>query len=147
MWVWMTVASAVGGDAPLFAQGSAAQSEIMQSGRRTMTAERMRDDERIVVDGILDEPVWDRAQHGGEFVMQDPVLGGPPTERTEVRIVFNKDHLYIGVTLYDSRARQAQGQHHEARRVPERRRPVHVDDGHVPEPADRLLLRDEPGRV
>jgi Domain of unknown function (DUF5916) len=102
MWVWMTVASALGGDAPSFAQGSAAQAEIMQSGRRTMTAERMRDDEQIVLDGILDEPVWDRAQHGGEFVMQDPVLGGPPTERTEVRVVFNKDHLYIGATLYDS---------------------------------------------
>ena len=44
-------------------------------------------------------------------------------------------------------ARQAQGQHPQARRVPERRRPVHVDDGHVPEPADRLLLRDEPVRA
>ena len=67
-----------------------------------MTAERMRDDERIELDGVLDEPVWKRAQHGGEFIMQDPVLGGTPTERTEVRIVFNQDHLYIGVTCHDS---------------------------------------------
>ena len=62
---------------------TAAQLQIMQSGRRTMTAERMRDGEKIVLDGVLDEPVWDRAQHGGEFIMQDPVLGGAPTERTE----------------------------------------------------------------
>jgi hypothetical protein len=34
--------------------------------------------------------------------MQDPVLGNPPTERTEIRIVYNKDHLYIGATLFDS---------------------------------------------
>ena len=45
------------------------------------------------------------------------------------------------------RARQAAGQHQQARRVPQRRRPVHVDHGHVPEPADGLLLRDEPRRA
>ena len=81
----------------------------MNSGRRTMTAERMRDDERIELDGVLDEPVWARAQHGGEFIMQDPVLGGTPTERTEVRIVFNRDHLYIGATLYDSEPDKLKG--------------------------------------
>jgi hypothetical protein len=33
----------------------------IDSERRTMTAERMRDDERIVLDGLLDELVWTRA--------------------------------------------------------------------------------------
>jgi hypothetical protein len=88
---------------------TAAQLEVMNSGRRTITAERMRDGERIVLDGILDEPVWGRAQHGGEFVMQDPVLGGTPTERTEVRIAFNQDHLYIGATLFDSEPDKLKG--------------------------------------
>ncbi len=74
-----------------------------------MTAERMQDDERIVLDGVLDEPVWMRAQHGGEFIMQDPVLGGTPTERTEVRIAFNQDHLYIGATLFDSEPDKLKG--------------------------------------
>jgi hypothetical protein len=74
-----------------------------------MTAERMRDDEQIVLDGILDEPAWGRAQHGGEFVMQDPILGGTPTERTEVRVVFNKDHLYIGATMFDSEPDKLKG--------------------------------------
>ena len=41
--------------------------------------------------------------------MQDPVLGGSPTERTEVRIVFNQDHLYIGATLYDSEPDKLKG--------------------------------------
>ena len=83
--------------------------DILSSGRRTMTAERMRDDEHIVLDGVLDEAVWGRAQHAGEFIMQDPVLGGTPTERTEIRIVFNKDHLYIGATLYDSEPDKLKG--------------------------------------
>ena len=37
-----------------------------------------------------------------DFIMQDPMLGGKPTEATEVRILFNSDHLYMGVTCYDS---------------------------------------------
>ena len=93
----------------LCAAQTAAQMDIMNSGRRTMTAERMHDDERIVLDGVLDEPAWGRAQHGGEFIMQDPVLGGSPTERTEVRVVYNRDHLYIGATLFDSEPDKLKG--------------------------------------
>lgn len=74
----------------------------LTSGRRIIRAERMEPDERIVLDGILDEGVWKRATHGGEFVQQDPVLGAEPTERTEVRFAFNRDHLYMGVICYDS---------------------------------------------
>lgn len=105
MWIRGVVRALVAAAALLPAMAAAqtaAQLEVMNSGRRTMTAERMHDDERIVLDGVLDEPAWGRARHGGEFIMQDPVLGGTPTERTEVRVVFNRDHLYIGATLYDS---------------------------------------------
>jgi hypothetical protein len=76
--------------------------DVLDSGRRTMTAERLRDDERIALDGVLDEPAWSRAVSAGEFIMQDPVLGGTPTESTEVRVVFNRDHLYMGVICHDS---------------------------------------------
>ena len=94
----------------LLATAASAQvSDVMNSGRRTMTAERMRDDERIQLDGVLDEAVWGRAQHGGEFVMQEPVLGGTPTERTEIRVVFNRDHLYIGATMFDSEPDKLKG--------------------------------------
>lgn len=85
------------------------QTEAMQSGRRTMTAERMSDDEHIVLDGVLDEPVWRRATPSGEFTMQEPVLGGAPTEKTDIRIVYNRDHLYIGATLYDSEPDKLKG--------------------------------------
>lgn len=105
---WVVVAALLLTPATASTQ-TAAQMEVMNSGRRTMTAERMRDDERIVLDGVLDEPAWGRAEHGGEFVMQDPVLGGTPTERTEVRVVFNGDHLYIGATMYDSEPDKLKG--------------------------------------
>ncbi len=81
---------------------SAQPSDVMNSGRRVVTAERLTENERVVLDGVLDEAAWSRATSAGEFVMQDPTLGGAPTEKTDIRIVFNKDHLYIGVTNYDS---------------------------------------------
>jgi len=105
---WLAVAGLLMAPATAAAQ-TAAQMEIMNSGRRTITAERMREGERIVLDGVLDEPAWGRATHGGEFIMQDPVLGGTPTERTEVRIVFNRDHLYIGATMFDSEPDKLKG--------------------------------------
>lgn len=90
---------------PLYAQTS----DILTSGRRVLTAERLRDDERVTLDGILDEGAWKRATTAGEFIMQDPVLGGTPTEPTDIRVVFNRDHLYIGVVCYDSEPDKLKG--------------------------------------
>ena len=67
-----------------------------------MTAERLREGEGIELDGILDEPVWDRAIPATDFIQQDPDFGGTPTERTEVRIVFTSESLYMGVSAFDS---------------------------------------------
>jgi hypothetical protein len=78
------------------------QTAIPDTGRRRMVAERMSEDERIVLDGILDESVWQRAEPATDFIQQDPVLGGTPTERTEVRIAFNRTTLYMGVMCFDS---------------------------------------------
>jgi len=81
----------------------------LTSGRRILEAERMQPEERVVLDGILDEPVWKRAKDAGEFVQQDPTLGAAPTERTEIRVAFSQDHLYIGVICFDSEPDKLQG--------------------------------------
>jgi hypothetical protein len=90
----------------LLAATAAAQStnasEIMNSGRRTVQAVRLLDSERITLDGVLDEPVWRRTVPAGDFIMQDPILGGTPTEATEVHFAFNRDHLYMAVVCHDS---------------------------------------------
>ncbi len=62
----------------------------------------MNGDESIHLDGRLEEPVWQRSLPATDFVQQDPVNGGAPTERTEVRIVFDEEHFYMGVICFDS---------------------------------------------
>ena len=70
--------------------------------RRRMRAFAMTPDDRIVLDGILDEKIWASAEPADQFIQQDPNFGAPETERTEVRIVFDRERLYMGVICYDS---------------------------------------------
>ncbi len=74
----------------------------LPTDRRAMTAERLREGESIQLDGQLDEPVWNRAVPATDFVQRDPIFESEPTERTEVRIVFDGESLYMGVSAYDS---------------------------------------------
>ena len=48
-----------------------------------MTAERLGEAAEVTLDGRLDEPFWSGLQPATDFIMQDPILGGTPTERTE----------------------------------------------------------------
>jgi len=87
--------------ATLLVTSAAGQSQ--QDGQRPeMTAMPLSAEERIVLDGVLDEEVWKRAQPAANFIQQDPAYGQPATERTEVRIVFDRERLYMGVTCFDS---------------------------------------------
>ncbi len=55
----------------------------------------------IDVDGRLDEASWELAPIVDGFTQVDPEEGRPVSERTEARILFDDDALYIGVRLYD----------------------------------------------
>ena len=67
-----------------------------------LAATRLTPSERVALDGRLDEVLWRRAQAADGFLQQEPVEGRPPTERTEVRVVYDADNLYIGALLHDS---------------------------------------------
>ncbi|MXZ61429.1 MAG: carbohydrate binding family 9 domain-containing protein [Acidobacteria bacterium] len=54
------------------------------------------------VDGVLDEPFWAAIPPVTGFKQRDPVDGAPPSERTEVRIAYDRDNLYFGLKLFDS---------------------------------------------
>ena len=72
------------------------------AARRSVPATRLAPTERIVLDGRLDEEVWGRAVPAADFIQVDPQNGRPATEPTEVRIAFDGESLYLGVTCFDS---------------------------------------------
>jgi len=59
-------------------------------------------EDEIVVDGILDEHDWSLAQPATDFIQNDPLMDAPATERTEVRILYDDENLYLGVYCFDS---------------------------------------------
>ncbi|MYH50716.1 MAG: hypothetical protein F4151_14630, partial [Gammaproteobacteria bacterium] len=52
-------------------------------------------------DGRVDEASWGRAVPITDFTQQEPVEGGVPSQRTEVRVLFDEDNIYISAILYD----------------------------------------------
>ncbi|HSW28262.1 MAG TPA: DUF5916 domain-containing protein, partial [Longimicrobiales bacterium] len=55
----------------------------------------------VVVDGMLDEAAWGAAPVLDRFIQARPDRGLPASERTEVRILYDDQALYIGVELWD----------------------------------------------
>jgi hypothetical protein len=55
------------------------------------------------IDGRLDEPAWQAAQPIGELVQVLPLQGVPPSEASDVRILYDDDALYIGLRFFDRR--------------------------------------------
>jgi hypothetical protein len=56
-----------------------------------------------VIDGRLDEPQWQQAQVISQLRQIRPGNGEAPSEPTQIRVAFDKDALYIGAHMIDSR--------------------------------------------
>ena len=56
----------------------------------------------IRLDGLLDEPDWAAATPIGPLIQSEPVSGRPSSERTDVRVLFDEDALYIGVVCEEA---------------------------------------------
>jgi hypothetical protein len=65
-------------------------------------ARAVRVTETISIDGRLDEAVWASIPPITEFTQTDPFEGEPASQRTEVRIAYDSDAIYVGAMLFDS---------------------------------------------
>ena len=59
--------------------------------------------EKIEIDGKLDENTWQTASIANDFIMFDPDNGKaiPENKRTEVKVLYDNDAIYIGAIMYD----------------------------------------------
>ena len=58
----------------------------------------------ITLDGVLDDEAWISAEPATDFVQAEPHEGQAATERTTVRLLFDRDALYVGVRCDDAMA-------------------------------------------
>ena len=66
------------------------------------TLKAMKTGAAIKLDGVLDEPEWAKAPRISNFTQRELNENAPPTERTEVAVLFTKTDLFIGVWCFDS---------------------------------------------
>jgi hypothetical protein len=59
------------------------------------------EDASVVIDGILDEPVWTRAARLTGFRQYEPVDGRPAEEETEVLVWYAPDAIHFGIIARD----------------------------------------------
>ncbi len=53
------------------------------------------------IDGILNDEVWQKAPFATDFIQNSPNPGSKPSQKTEVRVLYDNSALYIGATMYD----------------------------------------------
>jgi len=63
----------------------------------------------ILVDGKLNEEIWQQAPVINEFVQRDPAEGQAPSMRTEARVAYDADAVYVAVRAFDTDAAQLVG--------------------------------------
>jgi Domain of unknown function (DUF5916) len=71
-----------------------------EDGRPSVAAVRLAEPPQI--DGLVNEPLWQLIEPAKNFTQQNPDEGSPATERTEVRIGFDDQNLYIAVICFDT---------------------------------------------
>jgi hypothetical protein len=70
------------------------------SNNRIYNTVRTRNKPRI--DGRLDDACWKKEGYwDGEFIQQVPDQGRAPTQKTEVKILYDENNLYVALKCYD----------------------------------------------
>ncbi|MBE2230873.1 MAG: carbohydrate binding family 9 domain-containing protein [Chitinophagaceae bacterium] len=75
-----------------------------QSLAQVKTTEAVKTDQPPRIDGLLNDPAWQSAPVLTDFVQNSPAPGQPASRRTEVRILYDNNAIYVGAYLFDDPA-------------------------------------------
>jgi len=73
---------------------------LAQEQTKVISAKHTQD--KITIDGIIDEKTWLSAEKSGQFWQNFPYDTCLAEVRTEVMVAYDEDNLYIAATCYDS---------------------------------------------
>lgn len=68
--------------------------------KKKLTASRIVDAPKI--DGLLDDACWVDASVADGFIQNRPNPGKDASERTEIKIIYDDDAIYVGAMMYDN---------------------------------------------
>src|SRR5215203_398124 len=86
----------------IFATSAAAQQTTRSQNDPRPVAHAVRKTGSISIDGKIDESAWAAATPIGELIQSSPNEGKAPSEKTELRVLYDDAAIYIGARMYDS---------------------------------------------
>jgi hypothetical protein len=75
------------------------------ASRKRIEIMRLVMDMEPVIDGVLDDPMWESATVISDLHQFQPVDHGQPTEESVFYIAYNDRYFYVGARLFDSEAK------------------------------------------
>ncbi len=78
-----------------------AQESSIQVEKKIYTTTSVGNNQAPVIDGKLDDAIWNSVDWGNDFIENQPDENTPPSEQTEFKIVYDAKFLYVGVRAYD----------------------------------------------
>ena len=75
-----------------------------QADSERKSVEIVRTDTPPVIDGHIDEPDWSRAAVIDDLHQMTPIEYTEPSQRTEIRLLYDDDALYIAARMWDTEA-------------------------------------------
>jgi Domain of unknown function (DUF5916)/Carbohydrate family 9 binding domain-like len=91
--------SALHSQEPLGGRSKESQAGTQELSR---TANAIRVERPPRLDGTLDDAEWQAASPIANFLQREPFEGQTPTEKTEVRVLYDKHDVYFGIVCFDS---------------------------------------------
>ena len=91
----------------LFVQSSSQDAGVFKPDTVKKEMVAVRISAAIKVDGLLDEEEWKLAKPSPRFVQIEPQQGMAPNFETEVRVLYNRQYLYVGFVCHDSLGKKA----------------------------------------
>ncbi len=82
--------------------GANAEAPSAKGGSARISAEATRVNQAPKLDGTMNDLLWQLANPITDFRQREPHEGEPPTEKTEVRILYTRHAVYFGIHCFDS---------------------------------------------
>lgn len=98
--VMQTAAFTPSASLPAAAIPAAAAIDTVDDDQPVTHARRLQD-EPPPIEGTLDHPAWQKAPLITDFIQRMPDSGEPATHRTEVRLLYDDNYLYVGARMHD----------------------------------------------
>ncbi|MCX6581876.1 MAG: DUF5916 domain-containing protein [Candidatus Aminicenantes bacterium] len=96
--------------------------QSMWGSTAAKTVSPLKTFDKIIIDGIMAEKIWQKSQPTSDFIQYEPSKGAPASWQTEVRVLYDSNYIYFGIACHDPEPQKI------AARVSKREGEVSSDD-------------------